>query len=447
MEPMKYFLPAEEIYDIIDAAHISIGHGGRDRLKNETAKKYANVTKEMINIYLSMCEVCQRKKSKSKQGLVLKPILHTEMNSRCQVDLIDMQSQADREYKFIMVYQDHLTKFVVLRSLKTKRATDVTHHLLDIFLTFGAPCILHSDNGREFVNSVLKELASYWSELKLVNGKPRHSQSQGSVERAKKDVENMLASWMHDNKRTNWSKGLRYVQFMKNRAFHSGIKQSPYRTMFRSEPKVGLMTSNLPLEVIKFEENESGEENDEYYKEDEGNKIEKEGEIAEVEKDQERATPCTSDELLIRTARKDAHYNLAKQSERMKKSSDQSHPPLNVGDNVTIPVPDVDRGKAELRNIIGIVLEVSSEQQYKIGTRDGILDKLYCRLEFGGCSEKFIRRDEVPNVTITLRTAARKASIGTGQGYVRCVCFKGCTNNKCLCKKNDYYLILSAIIV
>nr|XP_022914002.1 KRAB-A domain-containing protein 2-like [Onthophagus taurus] len=203
MEPMTYFLPAEEIYDIIDAAHISIGHGGRDRLKNETAKKYANVTKEMINIYLSMCEVCQSKKSKSKQGLVLKPILHTEMNSRCQVDLIDMQSQADREYKFIMVYQDHLTKFVVLRSLKTKRAAEVAHHLLDIFLTFGAPCILHSDNGREFVNSDLKELASYWPELKLVNGKPRHSQSQGSVERANQDVENMLASWMHDNKTTN----------------------------------------------------------------------------------------------------------------------------------------------------------------------------------------------------------------------------------------------------
>nr|XP_022900153.1 KRAB-A domain-containing protein 2-like [Onthophagus taurus] len=256
------------------------------------------------------------------------------MNSRCQVDLIDMQSQADCEYKFIMVYQDHLTKFVVLRSLKTKRATEVAHHLLDIFLTFGAPCILHSDNGREFVNSVLK------------------------------DVENMLASWMRDNKTTNWSNGLRFVQFMKNRAFHSGIKQSPYRAIFGSEPKVGLMTSNLPLEVIsKLEdeeqlqvaiteinqklkhnkENESGEENDEYYKEDEGNKIEKEGEIAEVEKDQERATPCSSDELLILTARKDAHYNLEKQAERMKKSSDQSHPPLNVGDNVTIPVPDVER--------------------------------------------------------------------------------------------------------
>ncbi|XP_022910048.2 KRAB-A domain-containing protein 2-like [Onthophagus taurus] len=298
---MRYFLPAEEIYDIIDAAHISIGHGGHDRLKNETAKKCANVTKEMINIYLSMCEVCQRKKSKSKQGLVSKPILYIEMNSRCQVDLIDIQSQADREYKFIMVYQDHLTKFVVLRSLKTKRATEVAHHLLDIFFNFWSS--MHSSFRQWQRICEFSFKRSYWRQLKLVNGKPRHNLSQGSVERANQDVENMLTSWMQNNKTTNWSNGLRFVQFMKNRAFHSGIKQSPYRAIFGSEPKVGLMTSNLPLEVIsKLEdeeqlqvaiteinqnlkhnkENESGEENDEYYKEDEGNKIEKEGEIAEV---------------------------------------------------------------------------------------------------------------------------------------------------------------------
>ncbi|KAF0751495.1 Uncharacterized protein FWK35_00017713 [Aphis craccivora] len=36
--------------------------------------------------------------------------------------------------------------------------------------------------------------------LKIVHGKPRHSQSQGSVERANQDVENMLATWLTDNK-------------------------------------------------------------------------------------------------------------------------------------------------------------------------------------------------------------------------------------------------------
>jgi hypothetical protein len=103
------------------SARVAIGHGGRDRLKKEVSKKYANVTIEMINVFLSMCETCQQRKSKKKEGLFCKPILHSEMNSRCQVDLIDMQSQTEEGYKFITVYQDHLTKFVLLRPLQSKR--------------------------------------------------------------------------------------------------------------------------------------------------------------------------------------------------------------------------------------------------------------------------------------------------------------------------------------
>jgi hypothetical protein len=36
-----------------------------------------------------------------KKGFVVEPILQSEMNSRCQVDLIDMQSNSDRDMKFI----------------------------------------------------------------------------------------------------------------------------------------------------------------------------------------------------------------------------------------------------------------------------------------------------------------------------------------------------------
>lgn len=65
-----------------------------------------------------------------------------------------MQSESDGDYKFILNYQDHLTKFIVLRPLKTKTADEVSDVLLDIFCLLGAPYILHSDNGREFCNQV-----------------------------------------------------------------------------------------------------------------------------------------------------------------------------------------------------------------------------------------------------------------------------------------------------
>ena len=37
-------------------------------------------------------------------------------------------------------------------------------------------------------------------QCKLVNGRPRHPQSQGAVERANQDICNMLATWMREFK-------------------------------------------------------------------------------------------------------------------------------------------------------------------------------------------------------------------------------------------------------
>lgn len=50
------------------------------------------------------------------------------MNSRCQVDLIDIQTQPDGTFKFIIVDGKHLTKFVLHRALESKRAEEVAYN-------------------------------------------------------------------------------------------------------------------------------------------------------------------------------------------------------------------------------------------------------------------------------------------------------------------------------
>lgn len=68
------------------------------------------------------------------------------MNSKCQVDLIDMQSQAnDQYYKFILACQDDITKRIQLRPLKSKITEEVAYVFSDIFpINFWYA----SDNGR-----------------------------------------------------------------------------------------------------------------------------------------------------------------------------------------------------------------------------------------------------------------------------------------------------------
>ncbi|XP_068224797.1 KRAB-A domain-containing protein 2-like [Palaemon carinicauda] len=159
-ETPVYYVSIEDTFDIVKRAHIAIGHGSRDRMTKELQVKYANIQPS---------------------------------------DLIDVQSMSCTTFKWIMVYQDHLTKFCVLRPLTPKRAAEVAFQLADNFLLLGAPVIFQSDNGSEFTAQIITELRSLWHELSIVHGKPRHPQSQGSVERANGDIKDMLVAWMADN--------------------------------------------------------------------------------------------------------------------------------------------------------------------------------------------------------------------------------------------------------
>jgi len=51
--------------------------------------------------------------------------------------------------------------------MKTKNAEEIALNLIDICTIFSAPAILHSDNGREFVNSIITNLNEMWETSKL----------------------------------------------------------------------------------------------------------------------------------------------------------------------------------------------------------------------------------------------------------------------------------------
>jgi len=92
--------------------------------------------------------------------------------------------------------------------------------------------------------------------MKLVHGKPKHSQSQGSVERSNQDFRDMLVAWMSDNKMKTWSEGLRFIQIKKNRDLHSGIETSPYEAMFGTAQRIGLGDSPLAEDMYSSMETE-----------------------------------------------------------------------------------------------------------------------------------------------------------------------------------------------
>ena len=58
----------------------------------------------------------------------------------------------------------------------------------------------------------------------------------------------------------------------------------------------------------------------------------------------------------------------------------EKFPQGKLGNTVKVRVPDVDRGRCDSRNILGVIIEVDlTKDLYKIGTEDGILNSMYTR--------------------------------------------------------------------
>src|SRR6218665_485854 len=92
------------------------------------------------------------------------------------------------------------------------------------------------------------------------------------------------------------------------------------------------------------------------------------------------STPSHMDQL--QSQRKRARGSLVQQAERMVKRSRVQHSPGNPGDNVTVPIPMVDRGRGDPRNLMGVIIDRYDNDMYCIAVRAQVLNGKYSRNQF-----------------------------------------------------------------
>ena len=108
-------------------------------------------------------------------------------------------------------------------------------------------------------------------------------------------------------------------------------------------------------------------------------------------------------------------------------------PAVDTEINVVIRVPDVDRGRLAPRNVLAVDVDVNSSGLYQLGTKEGLLERLYARDEF--TTADFIDAHDVPSSSLSLRSASMITS-GSKQGFVSCNCKRYCIDRRCKCSKN-----------
>lgn len=304
-EPTVQIIPLEHYFDVLFKIHEEIGHGRRDKMILSLKNRFY-IKRKAIELFVSLCPACEMKRKPLKKSLNTpsrgeeyqkkkklceddqgekeefqttigaeeseetieeleveekeeadeNPELTTDFNCRTQVDVIDLQSIPDGDFKWLLSYQDQGTKFLQLRPLQTDQVTEVAMELVKIFLIFGAPFVLQSANGREFTAKVIGEVMNIWPDCKIVLGSPSPAQTPGNEESTNEEVENLLHTWMHDNNSTNWSMGCHFVQFQSNASVNKTVGRAPYQTLFGSDPRSGLQSSKIPANIIQSIETE-----------------------------------------------------------------------------------------------------------------------------------------------------------------------------------------------
>ena len=102
----------------------------------------------------------------------------------------------------------------------------------------------------------------------------------------------------------------------------------------------------------------------------------------------------------------------------MLEKSNKRFKPAVAGENVNVPVPDVDRGKLDPPNFTAVVKEHNQQTGlYTLGTKVGTLDTQFSRNQFDLLPEMFIQNQDVPENIVGVREAARLHSNNGGPGF------------------------------
>ena len=232
------------IFDVIHEAHCRMGHMRIEKTLANCRPQFYSPTYDLCKLYLEDCYVCHEKQPSipARKG-AKKPIISSHFRDRIQVDLIDMRTMRKRDVygnmqRWIMTVKDHSTGLVYLAALPRKKAEYVAAELEKFFGFCGFPHILHTDNGKEFIATLVVDMMMRHNpNCFIVTGRPRTPRDQGSVENANKLVTQVLMSISRQRRSegipTNWTKILGQVMSVCNS--HSGIRKfstSSYEAVF-----------------------------------------------------------------------------------------------------------------------------------------------------------------------------------------------------------------------
>jgi transposase InsO family protein len=230
-----YKIPSD-LYSEIRSVHNSlVGHFGVDYTVKRLLAKGIRSTylREYVKRFCRQCSTCQKLRESFSSTVTTPYTLATyHPMQRVNIDTIGPLPASQEGYKYILTIIDTCSRWVELYPLQSVDALHTVPALVQHIGRFGPPSSISSDQGSQFVNTIIESLFKMFvieHELSLAYS----HEENGIVERANKEDLRHLRALVNDSRLVSqWPLYLPFVMRIINSKVHSSTGYAPVRLLF-----------------------------------------------------------------------------------------------------------------------------------------------------------------------------------------------------------------------
>lgn len=231
---LKWLVPKGVRWQILKSCHDDIGHFSTEKTLDKVSEKFwFSKMRKFVKKYVQACLECAHSKVPAgrKSGF-LHPIpkVSTPFNT-IHADHLGPFNPSKNKNKYLLIIIDSYSKFIVLRPVKSTKASTTIRIFKEYFGTFGLPVRLITDRYSSFTGKKLKVFLKDLGVQHIMNAvsTPR---ANGQVERYNRTVLDSLTAMNHGRDESLWDEKVLEVQWGLNNTINKGTGHTPAEVLF-----------------------------------------------------------------------------------------------------------------------------------------------------------------------------------------------------------------------
>jgi hypothetical protein len=231
----KLVVPNEMRETVLTALHddMSGGHLGENKTLEKVKSKF--FWKRLANDVLSWCQACKKcaaRKRPPPRRAELFPILKAVYPFQLiGVDFLGPFPETEDGNQYVIVFTDYSSRWAEAFATKDMTAETVAWILItEIICRHGAPEVLLSDQGKNFLSDLVKEVCRLFK-INKINTTAYHPQTNGLTEKFNALLCQILSVYINENQ-SNWDKFIPICLLAYRTSFQRSVGESPFRLLY-----------------------------------------------------------------------------------------------------------------------------------------------------------------------------------------------------------------------